>query len=151
MEADKYEENLISVALYIKHSIDEVRETTENQKISMNGPDGTVASKTADSVQMVADGVLQLDSNVKALNKDYRVNLESCMTGQVESLHATHHLKHEAGAHVLDYAWSFGNTVKEGLKRTTTWAAHYFTSKKSYYPIPTNFVSQFGTSHYCHH
>ena len=82
----------------------------------MNGPDGTVASKTADSVQMVVDGVLQLDSNVKALNKDYRVNLESCMTGQVESLHATHHRKHEAGAHVLDYAWSFGNTVKEGLK-----------------------------------
>ena len=28
------------------------------------------------------------------------------MTGQVESLHATHHLKHEAGAHVLDYARS---------------------------------------------
>ena len=63
------------------------------------------------------------------------------MTRQVESLHATHHRKHEAGAHVLDYAQSFGNTVKEGLKRTTTWAAHYFTNKKSYYPIPTNVVS----------
>ena len=61
----------MSVARYIKHSIDEVREITENQKSSMNGPDGTVASKTADSVQMVADGVLQIDTNVTALNKDY--------------------------------------------------------------------------------
>ena len=61
----------MSVARYIKHSIDEVREITENQKSGMNGPDGTVASKMADSVQMVADGVLQLDSNVTTLNKDY--------------------------------------------------------------------------------
>ena len=58
LEADKYEENLMSVVRYIKHSIDEVREITECQKSSMNGPDGTVASKTAESVQMVADGIL---------------------------------------------------------------------------------------------
>ena len=62
------------------------------------------------------------------------------MTGQVESLHATHHHKHEAGAHVIDYARGFGNTVKEGLKRTTQWAAHYFTNKKSYYPVPSNSI-----------
>lgn len=62
------------------------------------------------------------------------------MTGQVESLHATHHHKHEAGAHVIDYARGFGNTVKEGLRRTTQWAAHYFTNKKSYYPVPSNSI-----------
>ncbi|RMX55242.1 hypothetical protein pdam_00021795 [Pocillopora damicornis] len=62
------------------------------------------------------------------------------MTGQVESLHATHHHKHEAGAHVIDYARGFGNTVKEGLKRTTQWAAHYITNKKSYYPVPSNSI-----------
>ena len=58
LEADKYEKNLMSVVHYIKHSIDEVREITECQKSSMNGPYGTVASKTAESVQMVADGIL---------------------------------------------------------------------------------------------
>ena len=138
MEADKYEETLMSVASYIKHSVDEVREVTENQKKSLNGPDGTVASKTVDSVKMIADSVLQLDSNLQVVNGEYKVNLESCMTEQVESLHATHHLKHDAGAYALDYARSFGNTVKEGLKRTTMWSAYYFTNKKSYYPIPTN-------------
>ena len=30
--------------------------------------------------------------------------------------------------------------VKEGLKRTTQWAAHYFTNKKSYYPVPSNSI-----------
>ena len=138
LEVDKYEETLMSVAIYIKHSVDEVREVTENQKKSLNGPDGTVASKTVDSVQMIADGVLQLDGNLQAVNGEYKVNLESCMTEQVESLHATHHFKHDTGAHVLDYARSFGNTVKEGLKRTTIWSTYYFTNKKSYYPIPTN-------------
>ena len=59
----------------------------------------------------------------------------------MESLHATHHHKHEARAHVIDYARGFGNTAKEGLKRTTRWAALYFTNKKSYYPVPSNSIS----------
>ena len=63
------------------------------------------------------------------------------VTGQVESLHATNHYKHEAGTHVIDYARGFGNTAKEGLKRTTRWAAHYFTNKKSYCPVPSNSIS----------
>ena len=132
MEADKYEETLMSVASYIKHSVDEVKEVTENQKKSLNGPDGTVALKTVDSVQMIADGVLQLDGNLRTVNGEYKVNLKSCMTEQVESLHATHHFKRDAGAHVLDYARSLGNTVKEGLKRTTIWSTYYFTNKKSH-------------------
>ena len=135
MEADKYEETLMSVASYIKHSVDEVKEVTENQKKSLNGPDRTVALKTVDSVQMFADGVLQLDGNLRICN------LKSCMTEQVESLHATQHFKHDTGAHVLDYPRSLGNTVKEGLKRTTIWSTYYFTNKKSYYPIPLNSLS----------
>ena len=75
----------------------------------------------------------QLASSKRRIHK---VNLENCMTEPVESLHAAHHHKHDAGAHVLDYARSFGNTVKEGLKRTTIWSTYYFTTKKSYYPIP---------------
>lgn len=50
--------------------------------------------------------------------------------------------KHEAGTHVIDHAREFGNTAaKEGLKRTTRWAAHYFTNKKSYYPVPSKSIS----------
>ena len=87
---------------------------------------------------MIADGVLQLNSNLQTVNGEYKVNLESCMTEQVESVPATYHHKQDAGAHVLDYARSFGNTDKKGLKQTTIWSTYYFTNKKSYYPIPTN-------------
>ena len=138
LQADQYEANLKSVADYVKCTVDEVKEIT--RKNTTNGPEGTVSSKTASSVQMVADGVQKLNNYIQLLNRDFSVDLESCMTGQVESLHSTHHHKHEAGAHVIDYARGFGNTVKEGLKRTTRWAAHYFTNKRSYYPVPSNSV-----------
>lgn len=78
------------------------------------------------------------------VNGDFSIALGSCMTGQVESLHSTHHHKHEAGAHVIDYSQGFGNTVKEGLKKTTLWAAHYFTNKKSYSPVPSNSARFWG-------
>ena len=90
---------------------------------------------------MLSDGVKELNTNIQLVNGDFCGDLKSCMTGQVESLHATHHHKHEAGAHVIDYAWGFGNTAKEGLKITTRWAAHYFANKKSYYHVPSNFIS----------
>jgi hypothetical protein len=89
---------------------------------------------------MVANGARKLTTNVKMVNEDYQVSLASCLTGQVESIHSTHHHKHEAGTHVVDYTRSFGNTVKEGLKRTTCWAAHYYTNKKTYYPIASNSI-----------
>ena len=64
------------------------------------------------------------------------------ITLSLQLIHTTHHHKHEAGAHVIDYARGFGNTAaKAGLKRTTRWAAHYFTNKESYYPVPSNSVS----------
>ncbi|CAB3998542.1 Hypothetical predicted protein [Paramuricea clavata] len=59
---------------------------------------------------MVADGVQKLNENIQILNKDYQIDMASCMTGQVESIHSTHHHKHQAGAHVINYARSFGNT-----------------------------------------
>ena len=37
---------------------------------------------------------------------------------------------------VLDYARNFGNEAKEGLKRTSHWAAYYFTNAKSWYHVP---------------
>ena len=73
---------------------------------------------------MLSDGVKKLNTNIQLVNGDFCGDLKSCMTGQVESLHATHPHNHEAGAHVIDYARGFGKTAKEGLKRTTRWAAH---------------------------
>ena len=101
LPADKYEANLKSVADYIKSSVDEVKEVSG--KNTTNGPDGTVSSKTTSSVQMVSDGVHKLNNNIQLVNGDFSVDLESCMTGQIESLHSTHHHKHETGAHVIQF------------------------------------------------
>ena len=54
LPADKYEANIKSVADYIKSSVDEVKGITG--KNTTNGPDGTVSSKTASSVQMLSHG-----------------------------------------------------------------------------------------------
>ena len=103
-----------------------------------NGPEGTIAQKTLLSVKMVTSGVNKIHQNIQKVKPDYSANLHSCLTVQVESMHATHHFKQPSAVHMLEYARSFGNTVKESLKRTTKWAAHYFTHPASYYPIPEN-------------
>ena len=89
------EERLASVASDIKHTEDEVKALTV--KNTPNGHDGVVASKTAALVQTTADSVTTLHKNIYLVNADFSVDLESCMTGQVEPLHATHHHKYEAG------------------------------------------------------
>ena len=96
LPADKYEANIKSVADYIKSSVDEVKGITG--KSTTNGPDRTVSSRRASSVQMLSDGVKKLNTNIQLVNGDFCGDLKSCMTGQVESLHATHQHKHEAGA-----------------------------------------------------
>ena len=151
LPADKYEANIKSVADYIKSSVDEVKGNTG--KNITNGPDGTVSSKTASSVQALSDGVKKLNTNIQLVNGDFCGDfcgeLKSCMTEQVESLHATHHHKHEAGAHVIDYARGVGNTAKEGLKRTTRWAA-IISQTRSLTILCHPILLAFGTSHFCH-
>ena len=80
----------------------------------------------------------KIDINFTAeVNPDFKIKLEMCLTVQVKILHAVSHLKHPACA-VLEYARDFGNTMRESLKRTTNWAAFYFTHAESYYPVPEN-------------
>ena len=52
----------------------------------------------------------------------------------MENFHSVVHHKDPLCA-VLGYARNFGNAVKEGVKRTTHWAAIYFTNPK-WYPVP---------------
>lgn len=87
---------------------------------------------------MVERGLETIDINFTAeVNPDFKIKLEVCLTVQVEILHAVSHLKDPACA-VLEYARDFGNTMHESLKRTTNWAAFYFTHAESYYPVPEN-------------
>lgn len=45
---------------------------------------------------------------------------------------------------VLDYARNFGTTVKESVKKTTNWAAFYYTKPKPWYPVPDRAASLSG-------
>ena len=110
----------------------------------------TTSSKTASSVQMVLDGVQKLNDNIKLVNANFSIDLESCMTGQVESLHSTHHHKHEPGAHVIDYARGFGNTVKEGLRKGQLYGPLIILPTRSPTILCHPIQLGFETSHFCH-
>ena len=72
--------------------------------------------------------------------KTSRLDLLSCRTLHVENCHATVHSK-KVNLFKLKYARSFGATVKESVKRATSWAAYYHTSRKFWYPKPDTRVS----------
>ena len=57
------------------------------------------------------------------------------LTLDIENCRATVHTK-QLNMSMLEYARSFGATMKESIKRLTHWAAYYHTSRKSWYPKP---------------
>ena len=65
--------------------------------------------------------------------------LETLLTTQVENLYVVSHFKHETFT-VLQYAQDFGTIVKESIKRTSRWAAKYYTHDRSHYPVPQSAV-----------
>ena len=89
-----------------------------------------------DSVAMLKDGLIKLERILQQFDYD-AVNLLSCMTMDVENMHSIVHHK-SAICTALEYARNFGNAVKEGLKRTASWAAYYYTNSRSWYPLPVH-------------
>ncbi|XP_066020793.1 uncharacterized protein [Pocillopora verrucosa] len=90
---------------------------------TINGPEGTVSSKTQESLVLLERGMEQL----------------TLLTTQVENLDAVSYFKNETFT-ALQYAQDFGTILKESLKRTTKWGAKYFTLEKSYYPVSKSSV-----------
>ena len=41
---------------------------------------------------------------------------------------------------MLEHGIDYGNTMREGIKRTTSWAACYYTHPNSYYPLPFSHI-----------
>ena len=65
-----------------------------------------------------------------------KADLLSCLTLDVEHLHATSHRKHPLMSK-KEYCRSLGNTAKESMKRLPTSSFFYFTSvKRPWYPKP---------------
>ena len=101
---------------------------------SLNGPQGSVAAKTILSVKMILTGVRRLKAITENQNHK-QVNLLSCLTLDVEHFHSTTHFK-SITLSMSQYCRSFGAAVKESMKRISDWGVFYYTSRKSWYPLP---------------
>ena len=100
-----------------------------------NGPQGTIAAKTAAPLSLLENDLERLDKNIDILSPRFSIKSEVCLTTQVEDVHAVSHFKHPTCT-LLEYARDFGNNTKESLKRATKWFSYYFTHTSSYYPVP---------------
>lgn len=83
---------------------------------------------------MILNGLKDLEALVKELNPNFTIDLYSCLTVQVENLHAVGHFKDQFPT-LLQYARNLANTVYKSIKRVVSWSAHYFTHDKSYYSV----------------
>lgn len=83
---------------------------------------------------MIYSQLGRLHFTIQEITTDIRVDLHSCLTTQVENLHAVGHFKGEFPTR-LNFASNLGNSVYESIKRITNWAAYYFTHPTSYYPV----------------
>ena len=70
-----------SVSGYLQDTVQSVQTLLGNSK-ETNGPEGTVASKTIRSVNMINQGLARLQSNIAKINPELRVNPEALLTVQ---------------------------------------------------------------------
>ncbi|KAI8522268.1 hypothetical protein Bbelb_020220 [Branchiostoma belcheri] len=108
-----------------------------------NGREGTVSSKTQESVDILEDGLERFKNNLTELNNTYVPHMKSLLTLATENVHATHHFRHPT-ATLLEYVQDFGNTMNESLKRMAFWSVYYHTHPKSYYPVPASKIHLSG-------
>ena len=132
-EAIKHLETLNN---FLKESVGNVMAIFEKpcKPCKPSGTMGTVSSQTLSSVGMILEGLRALKQLLKELNPAYEVDLHTCLTVQVENLHAIGHFKEQFPT-LLEYARNLANTVYESIKRVVQWAAYYYTHEKSYYPV----------------
>ena len=128
-----------SVCSYCSGTIENVK-SKQGITGTTNGPQGTIASKTAVSLTLLEKGLERLDENIDKWSPGYCIKPEVCLTIQVENVHAVSHFKHPTCTQ-LEYARDFGSSMKESLKRATKWSAFYFTHADSYYPVPQTKVT----------
>ena len=83
---------------------------------------------------MILNGLKDLEALVKEHNPSFAIDLYSCLTVQVENLHAVGHFKDQFPT-LLQYARNLANTVYESIKRVVPGSAYYFTHDKFYYPV----------------
>ena len=128
-------QNVTKIDNYARVTVSKVKERYQLSETSAtNDPQGTVSQKTQTSVSLLKKGSDRLYMDVMDVNPEFAddILLETLLTTQVENLHAVSHFKHETFT-VLQYAQDFGTIVKESIKRTSRWAAKYYTHDRLYF------------------
>ena len=87
-----------------------------------SGTMGTVSSQTLSTVPMILEGLRALEQLLKELSPNYKIDLYTCLTVQVENLHAMGHFKEQFPT-LLQYAQNLTNTMYERIKRVVQWVA----------------------------
>ena len=94
---------------FLKETVQNVTSIFE-KPCKPSGPIGTVSSQT------LLEGLRALEQLLKELNPDYKIDLHTCLSVQVENLHAIGHFKEQFPT-LLQYAQNLANTVYESIKR----------------------------------
>ena len=118
---------------FLKETFENVMSTFE-KACKPSGIIGTVSSQTLSSVRMILEGLRALEQLLKEPSPNYKIDVYTCLTVQVENLHAMGHFKGQFPS-LLQYAQNLANTVYERIKRVVRWAAYYCSDEKSYYPV----------------
>ena len=102
-------EMMKSVSGYDQGTVQSVQTLPFNSK-ETNGPEGTFASNTIRSVNMINQGLARLQSNISKINPELTVNPEALLIVKVENLHPVSHFKHQTCMQLL-YARDFGTAA----------------------------------------
>ena len=94
----------------LEENIASIRELNIRLPHSLNGPEGSVAAKTVESVKLLKWGLERLKQNLDHLGYD-DANLLSCMTLDVENLHSVVYHKSQVST-AFQHARDFGSTTK---------------------------------------
>ena len=130
------------VCSFFQRVVSEIRGVTNKPRYKPQGPEGSPAYKTIESLQMIEKALEGLRSTLQKSNPDYIkcLNLLSTLTLVVE-----HHFSAMRSRYpvplIMEYAQQLLPTVKETLKRITSGCFKYYTNRQSYYPLPDSAVS----------
>ena len=80
---------LLDTGKTVKSKLDTTRE--------LNGPEGTISSKTLKSVIMIKNGLIRISDNIKKININVEVNPQALLTVKVENLPRGYFHKRRSG------------------------------------------------------
>ena len=87
---------------FLKETFENVMSTFE-KGCKPSGIMGTVSSQTLSSVRMILEGLRALEQLLKEPSPNYKIDVYTCLTVQVQNLHAMDHFKEQFPS-LLQYA-----------------------------------------------